>query len=615
VGRSLVGGRGEQKQQQDRGRAAEAAARRAIEAARTAMVASDARAGIVHLYEAADLASPGHPALAASALLQLLAPSLSSGRVPDAFAALIGARSHLPLITCCDRHILDDATRAAEAALDLITGASADPSSLVAVASPPPSFLWTSGDASALISAVAVSLVHAERTAVARDLLRPAVERWRAVGDRPPLPLALAALAMAERRAGHPTRALPLAAEARDLAEATGRHRAWLYAHVELANAHSVAGDAERCRAAAAVVLTDPAAAPLHRLSARSALASVELWSGDPTAVIDLLEPLVREGVPDPRIALFHQTLVAAYVQVGRHHDAEPLRRALLDACPDAPGRLRGAALMSKALLAGADERDAWFQAAIAGCGDQAVLRACVQLQYGRRLLADGCEEAAIRVLTELASERDEDVLGLARSARRDLARLGLEHHGRDAPWLERARAELRPRPAGPGAAGSPSIEIDLLGGLEVRVDGRPVDVPLGAASTAVAALAVHRSVHVEQLTDLLWPDAAPSIGRRRLRNVLSRIRTATDGLVVRRGDRLELADQVVVDDDVLEARAREVLAMPPGPDRAAAAAALLHTDRQPFLPEARYEDWADAGRFRTDTRRAQLAAACELVG
>jgi hypothetical protein len=54
---------------------------------------------------------------------------------------------------------------------------------------------------------------------------------------------------------------------------------------------------------------------------------------------------------------------------------------------------------------------------------------------------------------------------------------------------------------------------------------------------------------------------------------------------------------------------------MPPGPERADAAAALLTLDCLPFLPEARYEEWADAGRFRTDARRAALRAAAEGLG
>jgi tetratricopeptide (TPR) repeat protein len=579
------------------------------------MVQSDARAGVLHLCRAADLASPDHPAIAASALLLLIAPSLASGRLADANAALIGARSHLPLVPTDDRRLLDEVAAAAGAAVTLVGGGpSAGVGSLVAVACPPPGPLWTATDATALISAVAVSLVHRERIEEALELLHPTVERWRSDGEVDALPLALATMAMAERRAGRPIKALPLAMEARELAEATGRHRARLFAHVELANAHSVAGDAERCRAAAAVVLADPAAAPLHRTSARSALASVELWTGDPSVAIDLLEPLVEEHTPDPRVALFHQTLAAAYVQMGRREEAERLTRVLVEACPDRPGRLRGAALTCEALLSDAEERDERFRVALDACGTQAVLRACAQLQHARRLLADGCEHEATEILASLAAEEDENVLGLARSARRDLARLGLEGRGVHAPWLERARAELHQAPASASET-TARIAVQVLGGLEVRVDDRIVAIPAGAASTLVAALAVRGASHLEELADFLWPGAAPEVGRRRMRNVLSRIRAVADGLVARRGDRLQLDDDVAVDDDLMEARARDVLAMPAGPGRRAAAEAMLESDCRPFLPEALYEDWADDARFRVEARRAQLDAIARQTG
>ncbi len=602
-----MGGRGEQDQQDDG--AGDAAARRALDTARDAMVRADARAGVVHLYRAAELASPGEPALAASALLLLVAPSLASGRRDDARAALAGARAHLPLIPQADRRLLEGVEAAARAALEVTEGSSSQLAPLVDAAGLVPGPLWDASDATALLSTVAVALVHQERTDEALDLLRPATEHWRSRGDTAALPLALATMAMAERRAGRPIAALPLATEARELAEATGRHRAWLFAHVELANAHSVAGDAERCRAAATVVLTDPSAAPIHRTSARSAMASVELWSGDPVAVIELLEPLVVGRMPDPSTAMFHQTLTAAYVQVGRRQDAEPLARALLDACPESPGRLRGAALTCAALLSGPEDRDERFRVAIEGCGSQAVLRACAQLQYARRLVADGCAPEAADVLAELAADEDQNVLALARSARRDLARLGLEGRSADAPWIERSRAELHPAPR--QRARVDTIELQLHGGLEVRVDGKAVPLPAGAASVLVVALAVRRSAHVEELTDLLWPDATPDVGRRRMRNVLSRLRAVARGLVVRQGDRLALGREVAVDDDALEARAREVFAMPAGAARAAAAQDLLaETDARPFLPELRYEDWADDARFRVEARRAKLAVA-----
>ena len=65
-------------------------------------------------------------------------------------------------------------------------------------------------------------------------------------------------------------------------------------------------------------------------------------------------------------------------------------------------------------------------------------------------------------------------------------------------------------------------VEIDLLGGFAVRLDGRPV--PSGqwhrrqaAALVKLLALAPRRTLHREQVIDALWPgtavdDAAPRL-------------------------------------------------------------------------------------------------------
>ena len=55
-------------------------------------------------------------------------------------------------------------------------------------------------------------------------------------------------------------------------------------------------------------------------------------------------------------------------------------------------------------------------------------------------------------------------------------------------------------------------VEIDLLGGFAVRVDGQPVPPGEWRRRHAVAlvkllALAPRRTVHREQVVDALWPD------------------------------------------------------------------------------------------------------------
>jgi DNA-binding SARP family transcriptional activator len=127
-----------------------------------------------------------------------------------------------------------------------------------------------------------------------------------------------------------------------------------------------------------------------------------------------------------------------------------------------------------------------------------------------------------------------------------------------------------------------------------------------------VALLALRRAVHVEELTDVLWPDAPPDVARRRLRNVLTRVRQAAGPILLRQGERIELAAEVVVDHHVLETQARQALATPAGPERVAALEAALALDQGPLLPELIYEDWAQLARSRAEVRHEELAEALE---
>jgi len=65
-------------------------------------------------------------------------------------------------------------------------------------------------------------------------------------------------------------------------------------------------------------------------------------------------------------------------------------------------------------------------------------------------------------------------------------------------------------------------VEIDLLGGFAVRVDGRAV--PSGewrrrhaAALVKLLALAPRRTLHREQVIDALWPDSSVDVAAPRL--------------------------------------------------------------------------------------------------
>jgi hypothetical protein len=633
-------------------------------------VRGDGRRSAIHLKAAADLAAGDAPVVAASAELLLVPPALNGGRAADAERALQSSLRHLEAAGADpEADNLRQFAAAATTALALAAGRTNDVEPIVALATDPTVDLQSAADLSLLVTMVALPLIWQERMVEASTLLERVILSLRNRGAIGALPLPLCALAVEERRAGRPSRSVLLAYEARDLAEQTGDQAAAMFAYAEIANAHSLFGDVERTRAAAAVLLGPGGPRRgILRLSALSALATVELMAGNAHAVVELLEPEVEgEGALSPMVALFHGTLAVAYITLGRSDDAAPLVALLEEAAPLADGRLRGNLARVRAMMASEADRDIRFADAIERGGSNESVRSMTTLLFARRLLADGCAERGIDLLQDLAARNEENQLLAARAARLSLARLGLSTMGGDPTWIDLGPTELgvalatadrttvldladrlhlsppevervrddvlvavgaRSGPAvmdgllrsrGQIRRAVPPFEIRLLGGLAVFVDGVRRDVPAGAAATAVALLALHRAVHLEELTDVLWPDAAPEIGRRRLRNVLGRIRRVAGPLLVREGERIEIHGGAVVDHHVLESRARHALGLPEGPERLAALESLVADDAGALLPEAQYEDWCDAARLRTECRRLDLlrclAAAREAAG
>ncbi|WPW26721.1 BTAD domain-containing putative transcriptional regulator [Streptomyces atratus] len=80
---------------------------------------------------------------------------------------------------------------------------------------------------------------------------------------------------------------------------------------------------------------------------------------------------------------------------------------------------------------------------------------------------------------------------------------------------------------------------FEILGSIEVRRDGVPVDVGHAMQQRVLAALLVDadRAVSLDALVDRVWGDVEPSHGRRRLYGYISRLRTvlAGDGTTIAR--------------------------------------------------------------------------------
>lgn len=149
---------------------------------------------------------------------------------------------------------------------------------------------------------------------------------------------------------------------------------------------------------------------------------------------------------------------------------------------------------------------------------------------------------------------------------------------------------------------------VRLFGGVRVERDDEQVAPPPGAPSALLRMVAACGAVHLEELSEALWPESPAGAGRARLRNVLSRLRAGCGDVVVRVGESLAVAENVVVDLAVFEAHARRALALPAGdPERSRAAKAALACYDGELLPEDVYREWAVEPRERARGYRLAL--------
>lgn len=108
--------------------------------------------------------------------------------------------------------------------------------------------------------------------------------------------------------------------------------------------------------------------------------------------------------------------------------------------------------------------------------------------------------------------------------------------------------------------AAEASLELRVLGEVCVVTAGVPVRVTGDKPRQLLAALAVlDRPVRVGEASELLWPGVEAEVGRRRLRNVLARIRTHGD-LVVRDDDLIRLSGAIPTDVGRFSAAAERLL-------------------------------------------------------
>lgn len=158
--------------------------------------------------------------------------------------------------------------------------------------------------------------------------------------------------------------------------------------------------------------------------------------------------------------------------------------------------------------------------------------------------------------------------------------------------------------------------EISVFESFSVRIGGQNMRVPAGQTRALLKVLVLGiQPLVIDQVIDPLWPDADLSLGRRRLRNVIKRVRESCGDIIVRNGDMLQLDPSVYTDfgaavaaaSDAVESRDLHVLA-----------AAIALNDRA-LLPEDRYEEFAEDSRSEHRARVVALhdvhAALAETLG
>ncbi len=162
--------------------------------------------------------------------------------------------------------------------------------------------------------------------------------------------------------------------------------------------------------------------------------------------------------------------------------------------------------------------------------------------------------------------------------------------------------------PRGAGSARHAAHLITVLGGFRVAVAGRDLDPPAGRPSTLIKLLALSDApVAVDEAVEMLWPGTDGPTGRRRMRNLLNRLRTSCGDLVGRDGEALVLAPGTEVDARMFERDAAAVSAADPACSPWSRARSALARYPGELLPQDRYEAWATAPRERLRRRGLEL--------
>ncbi len=160
-----------------------------------------------------------------------------------------------------------------------------------------------------------------------------------------------------------------------------------------------------------------------------------------------------------------------------------------------------------------------------------------------------------------------------------------------------------------------PNLEIGLLGGFKVAVDG--ADAPpdawpslRSAQLVQLLSLADGHCLARDQVVDALWPQLDPEAGRANLRKAAHHARQALRlrDAVLLQGGRVALCPSKAVEVDAARFERLADAALADGDPAACAEAAAAYGGE--LLPGSRYEPWTEATRHRLRSRYLELLRA-----
>ena len=139
-----------------------------------------------------------------------------------------------------------------------------------------------------------------------------------------------------------------------------------------------------------------------------------------------------------------------------------------------------------------------------------------------------------------------------------------------------------------------------------IAADGSPIRLPPGMPGELVRLLALHEhGLPIDFVLEQFFPEATPTVGRQRLRQVLMRLRTAAGDIVVRNGEILQLVPAWVDVREFLAIGNRVRGAIGTRAVQLAYAALALRTG--PLLPSDPYAGWAEEPRAQVRYRYLAL--------